>query len=853
MSAARVVRKQELSVDRRRRAPPRGGPAGSAHADDVARSHGWLASRGHRATTTQSRVFEALATRAPLLVVAPTGSGKTAAVMLPLLASLRRAVDGEPGVRVLYVAPVRALVAHQAASLREMAVELGARARVAARSGDTSSHERAKQRRSPPEVLVITPESLAVMLGGDARAALAGVTDVVLDEAHLLAEGKRGALLAVTLAVLDDHVRAHGRPAPRRVGLSATARPVERLAAWVSPGARVLCDEGGAGPSLSIHDARFDGAFPPAGWAWRAALPQVARRIAETPGSTLLFVGSRARAEQWSLALRDVLPPRMPVACFHGSLSGEERGDVSARLREGALRAVVATSGLEVGVDLPAVRDVLLLGAPSSVTRLVQAVGRAEHRPDATPRGAVIPTGAIDLVRCAAALRCAAAGALEPLEAREGDLDVAIQGALSRVALGPCTRDEVADTLRRAWSLRDITDAEVDRVLDFLTTGGDALAAYPEMARVVFDGSHYILHGPRSARRYLQGVGALVSDVTVEVLHGRYAVGHLEGRYAAMLEVGSRFILAGRQWIVTGSQGSSITVRPDPGRPRAIPSWFGGRAAQSASLSEAAESLWGELAALDEHTADAVARVVPAGESAAAALAAMLAAQRRRATIPGPGRFVVEVLRDGGRRHVVAHTFAGSLANEVIARAVAARVRDAGGDGAEVSALDESVCVTTRASGREPDLATLRAWFDPAGLRDDFLRALHGSALAGAYFREVARVSQLWLPDARRGAVTPGLLFDVLVRHDPDHVLLEALDRTLWSSLDGSRAVEALTRRARERWCVHRGAAPSPLAIPAVLWASRDVVAPEDPEAAMAEAARALYLAALAEGDAPDR
>lgn len=855
MGAARIVRKQVPSSARARHAPVRGPVTSVSRDADLALSHAWLASRGHRATGVQERVFDALASRAPLLVVAPTGSGKTAAVMLPLIAELSRVPASSPGVRVLYVAPVRALVAHQAGSLRDIAEAMGGRARVGARSGDTSSHERAKQRRSPPDVMVITPESLAVLLGGDARDILATVRDVVLDEAHLLAEGKRGALLAVTLAVLDDHVRAGGRPAPRRLALSATAHPVARLAAWVAPDARAVCETAVTGPTLTIHDPRFDGAFPPAGWQWRAALPHVARRIAAGEGSTLVFVGSRARAEQWTLALRDVLPPRMPVACFHGSLSAEERRDVAVRLRDGGLRAVVATSGLEVGVDLPEVRDVLILGAPSSVTRLLQGVGRAEHRPGATPRGAVIPVGAIDLVRCAAALRCAADGAMEPLEAREGDLDVAIQGALARVALGACTRDEIADTLRRAWSLRDMTDGEVDRVIDFLATGGDALAAYPEMARVVTDGTRWMLNGPRSARRYLQGVGALVSDVSVEVVHGRYPVGHLEGRYAAMLEVGSRFILAGRQWIVTGAQGSAVMVRPDPSRQRAIPSWFGSRAAQSATLSEATEALWGELDArtAPHAAAGSVMGCVPVGESAATALAAMLDAQRRCATIPGAGRFVVEVVRDGKLRHVVAHTFAGSLANEVIARAVAARVRDAGGDGAEVSALDESVCVTTKARGRDPDLATLRAWFDPVGLREDFLRALSGSALAGAYFREVARVSQLWLPDARRGAVTPGLLFDVLTRHDPDHILLRALDRTLWSSLDGERAVATLTRRAGERWCVHTSDAPSPLAIPAVLWASRDAVAPDDPEAAMAEAARALFRAAQRGDDAADR
>lgn len=845
-----ALTRPDKALTRTRRPAVRRSSVGPATADAAALVDRWFSHRGDAPTATQRAVFAAYARGRPLLVVAPTGSGKTAAVMLPLLADLIARPPSEPaGVRVLYLAPVRALSATQADALAAMVEALGGGLRVAQRTGDTSSSQRAAQRARPPDVLLTTPESLAVILAGPSAAMLAGVRAVVLDELHLLAGGKRGALLSTTLALLDTWVARHGAPAPRRFAMSATVRPLEALAAWVHPGAQVVAVANEAPAELRITDPPMEQAFPDGSWAWRKVLPMVARQVAATEGTTLLFVGARTRAELWAVALRDVLPARLGVACFHGSLSLEERERVAADLRAGAVRVVVATSALEVGVDLPAVKRVLVLGAPAATSRLLQAAGRADHRPGVPARAEIIPTSALDVVRCAAVIGAARDGETEPLALREGDLDVAVQAALGRLQLAAASEAEVGEALRASHALRAMTDDELALVMGYLAHGGDALSAYPEMARAVTDGERWAISSRRSERRYRQGIGTIVGDVSVEVHHGRRVVGQLDGRFAVSLGEGDRFVLGGRKWRVVARTGDALAVQPDRSPERALPAWLGQRQPQSAQVADAVESLWAELAALVPSD-DAEARVagrLGVHPVTARAVCAVARAQARASSAPGPDRFVVELHRDGERAHLVAFTFAGSMANELIARAVATRHRDDTGEGATVAALDEAVCVTASAPLAKVTLATLRRWFSPDDLRADAMRALDEGVLSGAYFREVARVSQLWLPGGKPGAATPGLLHDVLRKHDPDHVLLRALDHTLWTSLDGERALDVLADRAGRRWHVHRLDAPSPLSIPARTWMDRDAVRGDDPERALLDAANRLFEATRAD------
>jgi ATP-dependent helicase Lhr and Lhr-like helicase len=815
----------------------------------VSQAKSWLRARSLVPTEVQNAVFSAISDSRSLLVTAPTGSGKTAAVMLPffgLLADRLGTGDNCAGVRVLYLAPVRALIDGQTHALRDMAEGFSPRIRIDSRTGDSTTQQRAKIKRVPPHVLLTTPETLAVMLATETRDILATVEWIVLDEVHQLAAGKRGALLSVTLATLDAlFVERNGSPA-RRIAMSATVKPLKLLAEWVSDDTRVIEASGSTTPTLNLADPPLDSPWPTGQWIWKTALPTVARTIATNEASTLVFVSARSRAEQWTLALRDILPARIPVACFHGSLSKSEREAVAVGLRDRTVRAVIATSGLEAGVDLPAVSHVMVVSSPTSVTRLCQAAGRADHRPGFCPKATVVATSAMDLVRCVAVMDAARRNDLEDVDLRAYDLDVAAQGVLGRVALGPCTRDEIAHTLRRAWSYRDIDDGDIDDVIAYLATGGDALAAYPELARIVTDGNQWVIAGKRSLRRYLQCAGTIVSEMSVMVRNGEFTVGQVEGRFAALLQVGDTFILGARTWRVVSLTAGEVQVRSAKAKKTNVPSWDGARAAQGEPVGRTCERLWGELAhammaATPVEQQQGVRKVLGVGEPNAYAVWQLLCAQQKYSVVPTPDTFVIERICEGSNTHVVMFTFAGAMANEVIVRALAARARNELGTGAQVSVSDECACVTFAKLDAQLDEARLRRWLAPDHLLEDLLASLEGGVLAGHYFREIARIAQLWTPERQRGTVTPGLLYDVLRKYDPDHVLLRALRFTLWTALDGPRAEKALVALRDRRIRLVSLTNPSAMSLSVFAWAARDMVAPEDPEAALAAAAHALF------------
>jgi ATP-dependent Lhr-like helicase len=829
--------------------------------------------------------------RDDLLLLAPTGSGKTFAASLPILAALDadRAEQLAGKTSVLVLCPTRALVEQHRDTLSTIARGLVALDRnedghrgdsstreplaVASRTGDTPSSERAAQKRKPPAVLVVTPESLAVLLGSNARESLDSLSTVLLDEVHQLSANKRGALLSVTLASLDALCRARGNERPRRVALTATAHPITEITAWIAGGAPsrrartrpVTVIEAGAfrPPAIELLSVRSEEPFPSVGYSAKRLLPAVARAIAQCEGTTMIFVSSRPRAEAWTRALRDILPANMPVACFHGSMSADERGLVALRLQRAELRAVVATSSLEAGIDVPAAEQVLFLGAPATVTQAVQSAGRSRHRPDATPRALVACTDVADLVDAVAVRRCSERAEIEPTTVREGDEDVLVQGVLALLAMGSSSHDELARTLRDSRAFSALDDETIAIAVDHLRTGGDALAAYDEAHKIIADDSGLLaLAGPHVHRAYLRGVGTIVDEPAVAVHFGARLIGRIEGRFAAALELGDRFALGGSTW--------TVLARPTPARmdvARAerdrgpVAQWTGSRAPRSdlvarevarcyRALDECASSAEADG---DEGSAacDAIAAKLSVDLATARLLLRWTSAQRAVSLVPSESRVLFECVRGRTRDTLIVYTFAGWAANEVLARVAAERWRVATGAGCELSASDLGLALVlprNRAfsvQSRESALS-LFAPSESAQLRSMLARTLEGSMLARASFREVARVSQLSTADTRPGAATPGLLYDVLRKHSPGHLLLRALDRTIWASLDGPRAERWLERCATSAVDFVRLDQPSPMSIPVLARGERttDRVAPDDLDGALARAAHQLWLRA---------
>lgn len=880
-----VVTEEVLDSPARRSPSTRSRPTADGH-PLVQRCEAFLEALELEPTEAQRAMFEGwFGERDDLLLIAPTGSGKTFAASLPILTTVDadRAKHLAAGTAVLVVCPTRALVDQHKETLATVARGLSALDRrggdapareplvVASRTGDTSSSERATQKRKPPAVLVLTPESLALLLGSSAREALAAVSVVVLDEVHQLSAHKRGELLSVTLATLDALCRARGNDRPRRVALTATANPITEITAWIAgkapdgrrarASARVAVLEAGAfrPPSIELLTVASDEPFPSAGWSAKKLLPAVARAVAKSEGTTLIFVSSRPRAEAWTRALRDVLPANMQVACFHGSMSWDERSLVAQRLQRGELRAVVATSSLEAGIDVPAAEQVLFLGAPATVTQAVQSAGRSRHRPDETPRALVACTDVADIVDAVAVRRSSARGEVEPVVVRSGDADVLVQGVLAVVAMGPAAHDEIARTLRDSRAFSQVDDELLASAIDHLRTGGDALAAYDEAHKIIADDSGLLaLAGPHVQRAYLRGVGTIVDDPAVAVYFGARLIGRIEGRFASGLEVGDRFALAGSTWKVLAR---TTPTRMDVARAERdrgpVAQWTGSRAPRSDLVAREVARCYRALdecaaRSIDEQSAAAaIAQELDVDAPTATMLARWTRAQRDVSAVPTESRVVLECVRGRGRDALVLYTFAGWAANEVLARVAAERWRTITGAGCELCASDLGLALTLprRAAlsvDRREDALSLFAPSESSSLRAMLSRTLEGSMLARTTFREVARVSQLSTADTRPGAATPGLLYDVLRKHAPGHLLLRALDQTIWASLDGERAERWLERCASAKVEFVRLDQPSPMSIPVLARGERttDRVAPDDLDGALARAAHQLWMRA---------
>ena len=503
----------------------------------------WFAARGWTPHPHQLDLLAAARPASARLLVAPTGAGKTLAGFLPSLVDL--ATSPREGLHTLYVSPLKALAVDIGRNLRTPVSEMDLPIRVEDRTGDTASHIKTRQKADPPHLLLTTPESLALLLAQEhAPRLFAGLQAVIVDEIHALAGLKRGDQLALGLARLRTLAPEH-----RRVGLSATTEDPEALAEWLEPGrARLLFAEPGPEPDIRILEAAGDPPWSGAGGRYAAAA--VMAEI-ENAGTTLVFINTRAQAELFFQALWRENANGLPIALHHGSLGRETRAKVEAAMAAGALRAVVATSSLDLGVDWAAVDLVIQVGAPKGVKRLVQRIGRANHRHDAPSRAILAPANRFEVLECRAALEAVEAGELDGEGLPDGTLDTLCQHLLLIACASPFDADALFDEIRGAGAYRRLTRDEFDRCLDFCATGGYALRAYDQWRRLMQgpDGL-WRLRDPRAARRIRMNIGTIVEAETLKVRMGRRGggpqLGEVEEAFAATLRPGDSFLIGGK-------------------------------------------------------------------------------------------------------------------------------------------------------------------------------------------------------------------------------------------------------------------------------------------------------------------
>ena len=799
-------------------------------------AHDWFAQRGWQPHAFQQEVWKACAQGRSGLLHATTGSGKTYAVWLGLLDALRAGQARKPGPQVLWITPMRALAADTVRALREPLEAMRPGWRVEARTGDTSSTERARQERRWPEALVTTPETLSLLLTReDSAALLCGVQAVVVDEWHELIGSKRGVQLQLGVARL-----AQWNPQLLVWGLSATlGNLVESLRTLVGPlpereRERALMVRGRVDKALVIDTLLPEqpGRFSWGGHLGAQMLLPVVREI-DSAATTLVFTNTRSQAEIWYQLLLQERPDWAGlVALHHGSLDQEVRAWVEAGLKAGQLKAVVATSSLDLGVDFLPVERVLQVGSPKGVARLLQRAGRSGHAPGRTSRITLVPTNTLELVEAVAAQRAARAGQVESRSSPHQPMDVLVQHLVTVALGGGFEPDALYQEVRCTAAYEGLTREAFDWALAFVERGGDSLAAYPEYHRVQRVDGRCVVMDRGLARRHRMQVGTIVSDSGLQVkwVSGG-TLGTIEEGFIARLSPGDCFVFAGRMLEYVRTREMTAYVRK-AAKPKGVVSvWAGSKMPLSTELADATLAVLGEVKGED-----------PPPEPELQSAWPMLMTQQRLSRIPAPGMVVLEVLKSREGQHLFIYPFAGRLVHTGLAQLMAWRLafKQAAGASFSLSVNDMGLEILTPNALEWPaDPQDLRDELlpqtDERTLLDDILNSLKAGHLPQRRFREIARVSGLvsgGLPGARKTTrqvqASSSLFYEVFRKYDAGNELLrQAEQEVLSQELDVQRLQQAMARLRQWPWVRVDLASPSPFCLPLMVERLREQLSTE--------------------------
>jgi len=793
-----------------------------------ARALAWMAGRGWQAFAFQQEVWQAVAEGRSGMLHATTGSGKTYAVWLGMLdALLRRHPHGrgaEP-LRVLWLTPMRALASDTTKALAGPLGELAPNWTIGLRTGDTPSAERARQDRRMPTVLVTTPESLTLMLTREhARAELAGVEYVVVDEWHELIGSKRGVQAQLALARLRGF-----HPQLVTWGLSATLGNLEDAM-------HVLC---GPQPEPAPRLVRgkidktliIDTLIPPdpGKYSWAGHLgarmqQPVVEEIARS-GTTLVFTNVRSQAEIWYQLLLEARPDWAGhIALHHGSLEKATREWVEQGLKEGTLRAVVATSSLDLGVDFLPVERVLQVGSAKGVARMMQRAGRSGHAPGRPSRVTLVPTNTMEIIEAAAARRAALAGRVEKRTPPAKPFDVLVQHLVTVALGGGFTADALYAEVTGAWSYRKLTRAEFDWTLTFCERGGESLHAYPEYHRIVRDEQGvYRVKDSGVAKRHRLGVGTIVSDAAIQVKYLSGAnIGTMEEGFIARLKPGDHFFFAGKLLEFIRVRDMAAYVRKATRNKGTVPTWMGSKMALSTELSDAVLEMMQAAAQGDFF------------EPELEAARPMLLTQQRLSKIPTPGTLLVEAFQSREGQHLYLYPFAGRNVHLGLASLLAWRLARDQPNTFSISINDYGFeLVSAEPFDVEP--VTSQQIFAAKDLLPDVLASLNSSELAQRRFREIARVAGListGYPGQRKSArqlqASSALFYEVFRKYDADNLLLnQAETEVLSQELELARLGETLARMRVRQLVFAPLRHPSPMSLPLMVERFREKLSTE--------------------------
>ena len=843
----------------------------------------WFATRGWSPRRHQMEMVAAARAGSHALLVAPTGGGKTLAGFLPSLIELsergpRPAFGPGSGVHTLYISPLKALTVDVERNLMTPIREIGLNIHVESRTGDTKPSKKQRQRDVPPDILLITPEQLALFCAWDgARSYFADLKCVVLDEVHAIWSGKRGDLLSLALGRLQAFA-----PDMRRVALSATVDDPAMIAGWLRPGNPPPTGEGDREAVEGVTRARpphhaSHGPLPPAGgepvtivrgdpgsppvidvlvseghvpWAGHTgqhAMPEVYQAIAEAR-LTLVFVNTRWQAEFVFQQLWSINNDNLPIALHHGSLAAEQRRKVEAAMSRGELRAVVCTSTLDLGIDWGDVDLVIQLAAPKGASRLVQRIGRANHRLDEPSRALMVPASRFETLECQAAREAVAENAFDWEPVHVGTLDTLAQHVMGVACSEPFTVEALHAEVTGCGPYRDLSYEAFEEVVDFVATGGYALRTYDKFARIVRDRDGlWRVRTPQIAQRHRMNVGTIVTAATlsVRVAGGRGGalrtrvggrkIGEAEEHYFEQMSPGDTFVFAGQVWAFQGISGLDALVTHATDRDPKIPSYGGSKFPLSTSLAVRVRAMIQDR----DHW-----RVLPGD------VQEWLELQDRRSLIPTADSLLIETFQRGDRHFMVCYPFEGRLAHTTLAMLLTRRLDRAGVGPLGFVCTDYSLAVWAIRPLGDLDFDDL---FQPDMLGDDLEAWLEESFMMKRSFRDCALIAGL-IERRQPGAEKTGrqvtfstdLIHDVLRRHQPDHLLLRTARADAAAGLlDVARLGQLLTRIGGHIRPVALDR-PSPFSVPVLVQIGRERVGGGAADMILEDSAEALIAEVMA-------
>ncbi|WP_084174793.1 ligase-associated DNA damage response DEXH box helicase [Afifella pfennigii] len=832
----------------------------------------WFAARGWSPRPHQLSLLSHARAGRSVLLIAPTGAGKTLAGFLPSLAELaEQDLQGMRdreflGPHTLYVSPLKALAVDIQRNLAMPVAEMGLPIRLETRTGDTPAHKRQRQKLHPPDILLTTPEQVALLLAGkDAERFFARLSTVIFDELHALTTSKRGDLLSLGLARLRRLA-----PKLKTIGLSATVAHRDDLRAFLVPqhpeSARNLAEmvvvREGTRPDLSILHSKER--IPWQGHTARYALGDILAAI-KAHRTSLIFVNTRWQAEMLFAELWRINEEALPIALHHGSLDRGQRRKVEAAMAAGTLRAVVATSTLDLGIDWGDVDLVIHVGAPKGASRLAQRIGRSNHRMDEPSKGLLVPSNRFEVMECQAALEASLEGAQDTPRLRRGALDVLCQHILGMAVAAPFDAVSLYEEVISAESYRDLAFEDFEQAVDFVATGGYALRSYERYAKIKKrkDGLWALAH-PRLAQQYRLNLGTIVEApmLTVRLAarrggkdgrpgaqgpaggRGGRVLGQVEEYFLEQLVPGDTFQFAGQVLRLEGIRENEALVSRAEAQDPAIPSYEGGKFPLSTYLAAGVRAMLADP---------------QSWEKLPGQVRDWLSLQRQKSALPPRDALLIETFPRADKFYMVAYPFEGRLAHQTLGMLLARRLERARARPLGFVANDYALAVWALrdlgalfAAGT-PSLAAL---FEQDMLGDDLEAWLAESYLLKRSFRNCAIIAGLIErrhpgeeKTGRQVTISTDLIYDVLRSHEPDHILLKATRADAATGLlDIARLGEMLSRIAGR--IVHqRLTRVSPLAVPAMLEIGREPVFGEAQEDLLAEASDELIREAMGAGE----